>query len=219
MIFNRDILFIHVPKTGGMAITTKLLEVLPRPIHYAVPKGHEGKIQDSNIIVTVGDRHGNLQEAREWVETFERNLNSFKKILVAVRNPYDMEVSRYFYLRLGHSWDKGQAQKIALEGNFEKFAVESLYFGRKLSLIEKYFVLNDKIPANLSILRFENLELDLKTALSEVGVEFGANLPIVNQTKRGHYKDYLTPKAEKAIYHRYQWIFDHGFYEREYVTV
>ncbi len=218
MIFNQDILFIHVPKTGGMAITTKLLEVLPRPIYYAVPQGHEGKIEDPNIIISVGNRHGNLQEAKEWVASLGRSLDSFKKILVAIRNPYDMEVSRYFYLRLGHPWDKGQAQKIALEGDFEKFAIESLYFGRRLSKIEDYFILDEKMPSNLTVLRFENLESDLQTALSEVGIEFGSHLPVVNQTKRSHYREYLTPKAEKAIYQRYQWVFDHGYYDREYAN-
>ncbi len=212
MIFNQDVLFLHVPKTGGMAITNKLLEVLPRPIYYAVPKGHEGKIEDPNIVVSIGDRHGNLREAKKWVESLGMSLDSFKKILVAVRNPYDMEVSRYFYLRLGHPWDRGQAQKIALKGDFEKFAVESLYHGRELSEIYKYFEIDGKIPSNINILRFENLQADLKNALFEVGIEFGDPLPIVNKTKHGHYREYLTPKAEKAIYKRYQWLFARGFY-------
>lgn len=215
MILNQDILFIHVPKTGGMAMTTKLLEVLPRPIYYAVPKGHEGKIKDPNIIISIGDRHGNLREAKKWVESLGMSLNSFKKILVAIRNPYDMEVSRYFYLRLGHPWDRGQAQKIALEGDFEKFAVESLYHGRKLSEVEKYFVIEGKMPSNINVLRFENLQTDLKTALLEVGIEFGDPLPVVNKTKHGHYREYLTSKAEQAIYKRYKWLFDNDYYERE----
>lgn len=215
MILNRDVLFIHVPKTGGMSVTTKLLEILPKPIYYAVPKGHEGKIEDPNIIVSIGDRHGNLQDAKEWVESLGMSLDSFKKILVAIRNPYDMEVSRYFYLQLGHPWDKGQAQTIALEGDFEKFAVESLYFGRKQSEVYKYFVIDKKKPSNLSVLRFENLQQDFKNALFEIGIEFDVPLPIVNKTKHGHYKEYLTPKAEKAIYQRYKWVFDNGFYERE----
>ena len=97
----------------------------------------------------------------------------------------------------------------------KKFAVESLYHGRKLSEVYKYFEIEGKMPSNINVLRFENLQADLKNALLEVGIEFGSPLPIVNKTKHGHYREYLTPKAEKAIYKRYEWLFDNGFYERE----
>ncbi|NES03665.1 MAG: hypothetical protein F6K22_12915 [Okeania sp. SIO2F4] len=214
MICNKDVLFLHVPKTGGMAVTAKLLEILPRPVYYAVPEGHQGKITDPKVKITIGNRHGTLNEAKEWVEKLGMTLESFKKIIAFVRNPYDMEVSRYFYLQLGHPWDKGQAQSIALEGNFEKFAIESLYFGRKSSEIYKYFVINGEVPQNMTILRYENLESELKNSLSEVGIDFGEPLPVLNQTKRGKYQEYLTPKAEEGIYQRYQWLFNFGFYPR-----
>ena len=184
MLFNRDLLFLHVPKTGGMAVTEKLLEILPKPIYYALPEGAKDKAHDPpEIIATVGKRHGNLQQAQEWLTEYGKTLASFKKIIAAVRNPYAMEVSRYFYLRLGYAWDKGKAQKIAMDSNFETFAVESPYFGRKSSQIENYLVLDGIKPNNLVVIKHEQLYSDLQKVLMELDIILDSPISKVNSTK------------------------------------
>lgn len=216
MLFSQDLLFLHVPKTGGMAVTQKLLNVLPKPIYYALPEGAKNKVHNPpDIIAVAGKRHGNLQQAQEWVAEYGKTLASFKIIIATVRNPYAMEVSRYFYLRLGHPWDRGKAQKIALDSDFETFAVQSPYFGRKSSLVEKYFLLNGKIPDNLIVIKHEQLYSDLAKVLAELDITLASSITKVNSTKHADYHQYLTPKAEAAIYQRYQWLFDAGFYPRE----
>lgn len=216
MLFNKDLLFLHVPKTGGMAVTQKLLEVLPKPIHYALPEGAKDKAHNPpEILATVGKRHGNLQQAQDWVAEYGKTLASFKKIIATIRNPYAMEVSRYFYLRLGHPWDKGKAQKIALESDFETFTVESPYFGRKSSRVEDYFLINGAIPENLVVIKHEQLYSDLAEVLAELNITLKNPITKVNSTKHADYHQYLTPQAEEAIYQRYQWLFDSGFYSRE----
>lgn len=216
MLFNQDLLFLHVPKTGGMAVTKKLLEILPKPIYYALPDGDQDKAHNPpEIIATVGKRHGNLQQAQEWVAEYGKTLGSFKKIIAGVRNPYAMEVSRYFYLRLGYAWDKGKAQQIALNNDFETFAVESPYFGRKPSQIEDYFLLNGSTPNNLIVIRHEQLYSDLQQVLTELNITLDSPISQINETKHKDYDQYLTPKTERAIYSRYQWLFDSGFYQRE----
>ena len=216
MLFNQDVLFLHVPKTGGMAVTEKLLEILPKPIYYALPERVKDKVHNPpEVIATIGKRHGNLQEAREWVAEYGKTLASFKKIIATVRNPYAMEVSRYFYLRQGFAWDNSKAQKIALESDFETFASESLYFGRKSSQVENYFLLDGIIPNNLAVIKHEQLHSDLQKVLSELNITLDSPITKVNGTKHKDYHQYLTPKAEAAIYQRYQWLFDAGFYQRE----
>lgn len=37
MIFNESLLFVHMPKTAGMSLTQRLLDVLPRPVWYSLP--------------------------------------------------------------------------------------------------------------------------------------------------------------------------------------
>jgi len=216
MLFNQDLLFLHVPKTGGMAVTQKLLQVLPKPIYYALPAGAKHKVYNPpEIIAVAGKRHGNLQEAQDWIAQYGKTLSSFKKIVATVRNPYAMEVSRYFYLRLGHAWDKGKAQQIALDSDFETFAVESPYFGRKSSEIEKYFQINGLVPHNLTVIKQEQLDADLSKVLAELNISVDSHIAKKNGTKHGDYHQYLTSKAEAAIYQRYQWVFDAGFYSRE----
>ena len=216
MLFNQDFLFLHVPKTGGMAVTKKLLEILPKPIYYALPEGAKDKAHNPpEIIATVGKRHGNLQQAQEWVAEYGKTLASFKKIIAVVRNPYAMEVSRYFYLRLGHPWDRGKAQKIALTSDFETFAEKSPYFGRKSSQIEDYLVLDGIKPNNLVVIKHEQLYSDLQKVLMELDIILDSPITKVNSTKHQDYHQYLTPTAETAIYNRYQWLFDTGLYQRE----
>lgn len=216
MLFNRDLLFLHVPKTGGIAVTKKLLEILPKPIYYALPDGPKDKAHNPpEIIATVGRRHGNLQQAQEWLGEYGKTLASFKKIIAGMRNPYAMEVSRYFYLRLGYAWDKGKAQQIALNNDFETFAIESLYLGRKSSQIEDYFVLEGITPNNLVVIRHEQLYSDLQKVLTDLDITLDSPITRINDTKHKDYHQYLTPKAERAIYNRYQWLFDSGFYQRE----
>lgn len=219
MLFNQDLLFLHVPKTGGMAVTDKLLEILPKPIYYALPQNAKDKFHNPpEIIAIAGKRHGNLKDAQEWIEQYNKKLSSFKKIIATIRNPYSMEVSRYFYLRKGYPWDKGKAQKIALDNDFETFAIESPYFGRKSSKIEDYFSIDGITPHNLTPIKQEQLHTDLGKVLAELGVILDTPIPKKNGTKHLGYQHYLTPKAEQAIYQRYQWLFDSGFYQRETIA-
>ena len=220
MLFNQNLLFLHVPKTGGMAVTQKLLDVLPKPIYYALPEGAKNKVHNPpEIIAIAGKRHGNLRQAQDWLKDYDKTLASFTKIVATIRNPYAMEVSRYFYLRLDRPWDRGKAQTIALNSDFETFAIESPYFGRKLSRVEEYFLVDGKMPQNMAIIKQEQLDEDLKRVLAELNLTLNGTVRKQNGTKHADYHEYLTPSAEAAIYRRYQWLFDAGFYSREAFTL
>ena len=67
---------------------------------------------------------------------------------------------------------------------------------------------------NLRIIRFETLVTDLREALRSIGVEGQADFPWVNRSQRDPYPVYYTPRAEEAVYQRYRWAFDTGFYPR-----
>lgn len=216
MLFNQDLLFLHVPKTGGMAVTKKLLDILPKPIYYALPDGANDKAHNPpEIIAIAGKRHGNLKQAQDWVAEYGKTLASFKKIVATIRNPYAMEVSRYFYLRLGHPWDKGKAQQMALENDFATFAIKSPYFGRKLSRVEDYFLVDGTMPENMMVIKQEQLNSDLTKVLAQLELTLETPITKINGTKHADYRQYITAESEAAIYQRYQWLFDAGFYQRE----
>src|SRR4051812_21611462 len=100
MLFSKDLLFVHVPKTGSMSVTEYLLRVLPPPIWYAT-HSHDGALP-AGVTLMPGKRHEHLREAHEIARRHGMDLEDFRMILAAVRNPYALEVSRYAYLQAGH---------------------------------------------------------------------------------------------------------------------
>jgi hypothetical protein len=213
MIFNRDILFIHVPKTGGMSASRYLLNVLPRPVYYSLPTLDES-IADPGIIQVPGIRHESLAEAADIVAKYGRSLDSFRAIIAVIRNPYAIDVSRYAYLQKGYSWDKGFNQELALDENFETFAIRSFDHAGHSRPIQSYLELDGHMPPNLRVLHNENLAVELADVLREVGVESAGELPWDNQSEHGDFMRYYTRLAEEAVARRYAWIFERGFCSR-----
>ena len=224
MIFCKDLLFLHVPKTGGRSVSNYLLKVLPRPIYYSHPKSDiipitERQTDDeSGVIHVVGDQHESLVEAINIVRSFGFDISKIPMIIAVIRNPYDLEVSRYSYLqqfRFIPPGDESHAknQLLAIE-DFEKFAIESMNHAGNERPVESYFLLNEMVPRNLRIIKFENLYDDLIEALHEIGISEIETLPHINRSRHGEYHKYYTRLAEDAVYRRYKWVFDSGYYER-----
>src|SRR4051812_45175713 len=105
MIFSKDLLFVHVPKTGGMSIRQYLLDTLPRPVYFVRPF-HEEPIRDNGVVdIAVESRHLSLRAAGQIVSRNGFKLEQFPLILAVIRNPYSLEVSRYAYLQSGQPWE------------------------------------------------------------------------------------------------------------------
>src|SRR5262245_30368501 len=124
MIFCEKLLFLHVPKAAGSSLARVLLELLPRPTYYVHPDASLSD-PDNGVIDVSGGTHENLAEAGEVLARYGFDLASINVILGVVRNPYDMEVSRYSYLRKANAYDIGYNQALALTSDFETFAVKS----------------------------------------------------------------------------------------------
>jgi hypothetical protein len=78
----------------------------------------------------------------------------------------------------------------------------------------RFYHLNDRIPDNLRVIRFENLAEDTKDSLRLIGIESKREFPWLNQSERGDYRSYYDEELEEAIYSKNKWMFDEGFYER-----
>ena len=239
MLFGSKILFLHAPRTAGNSITRFLIDNVPERLTLLVPSS----VPDRSIAVprvvraksvlksflmgfpgatrvdlVAGARHERLTQAAAALARFNRRLEEFECIISVMRNPYDLEVSRYHFLRKGYLGVKnlsvGLAQDIALEGDFTRFAESAPYFGRLPSRFEDWFELNGRIPDNLFPLRFETLEPELERIVGQF-YRIGRGLRRLGASRHEHYRHYLTPAAEAAIHGKFRWLFDRGFYSRE----
>lgn len=241
MLFNDQFLFIHVPKTAGMSVTQFLIDTVPgkltltEPVYrprstVQLPASVWVKLQTKTMLKRAGfwgprrvayaegRRHERLHEAQAFFQARGRTLDEFRLILSVVRNPYDIEVSRYHYLRKGFHGRPGVAetaeQAIALGNDFEQFALMAPFHGHIPAHIEHWYERDGCVPRNMKIARFETLDEDLRAIVGTLYPVRSA-LPKLNTTERGPFRDYLSPRAEAAIYAKYRWLFDKGYYCRE----
>ncbi len=213
MLFNDTVLFIHVPKTGGMATTSYLVDVLPGPTYYTAPSPDADlERPDRDIRFVSGSRHETLDEAQDVLNRFGRDLSEFSLILAGTRNPYALEVSRYAYLLNGHAVDAGSEQDLAMSSDFATFVLES---DKSLSApIERYYTSSGHMPTALQVVRLEHLDEDLSRHLAQIGCVANGQVPTDNQSLHDDYRSYYTRESEEAVYRRYRWIFDQGWYDR-----
>lgn len=208
-----------------MAVSTLLWEVLRTPVFNSVPLDHWDRIVRPGVAQVLGVRHENLYQAAAILGPFGKSLSEFSAIITIMRNPYDMEVSRYFHLRKPGAFEVTDERNLALALPFPEFVAQSRYRtphpnNPQLEFeesIKNYYAMGVVFPDNLKVLRYENLEVELGEQLSELG--YGAvTIPKVNiSEERGglNYKNFVNSRrVENAVYEKYRWIFDHGFYPR-----
>jgi hypothetical protein len=212
MVFNEQLLFVHVPKTGGMSMTHTLLQSLPGKVYCTAPNGHHGA-QVAAETVLKGLRHETLPQAAALLQKQGRALADFERIVCVARNPYEQEASRYRYLRMGLPHDAGPAQTLALAGDFERFVAESTWW---FDNIGDFYALDGAVPRNLQVLRQEELAADFAQHVGPF-LQPGWQLPRINTTRQDHADDTLpmSAAARAVIQRKYRWLFDAGWYPRD----
>ena len=225
VLITDDVLFIHIPKTGGMSVQWYLLNNLRGQLTVSIPpRGFDNTRRslkfadiDGRLNFIPGKRHETLAETRTVLKRRGLEIESFKLILAVIRNPYDLEVSHFEYLKQPdartHRPPGDLAMQLACQGDFEEFAEKAAYYGRNPAVMERYYTLDGKQPGNMRIVRFEHLAAEIGCLVEPYSLK-RFQMEHHNRTRqRENYRAYLTPRAEQAIYVKYRYLFE--FYERE----
>jgi hypothetical protein len=204
-----NLLFIMTPRTACTAIGQLLCE------HYGGEFLPTEDILDSKGIIIVQKKHSTLSELLEHKLLTAEQAKSMLKV-ATVRNPFDSLVSFYFKQRLKYqplladstSWVNrsptyAQNMNYAQRHSFNQWVFKVCY--RKLikSLLGgESSMFPDHTRGMNVVLRYENLQTDLKRTFAAAGIPSKADIPVVNRTAERpdrNYRSYYSRAAAVAV--------------------
>jgi chondroitin 4-sulfotransferase 11 len=203
--FIRQLLFLHIPKTGGTTIKNHLRTFrgnIPMPIH-------------PHIL--------------DYVNRFPETLEFFK--FCVVRNPWDLVVSRYFYRKQIIENRGNSSQVNNPNASFTEFVTdEDLYmesfktwvnkdseafrlYDERKSFGAQYDLISDGDENILmdKILRYENFEDEVRELLLSFGISQIRDLHL-NKSNHVDYKIYYTDQTRNIIANRFEKDIDYFKY-------
>ena len=214
MLLNDDFAFIHFPKTAGKSLTKYLIAAWDEPIYGRVSLGQLRELADvirPGVTLEVDRGHENIRRTAVILRERGRRIEDLRAVFVCIRNPYDIAVSTYFFMRETYMQNATSPRfKMAAELTFEEFWKNDI----SNSPPERWLTLDGRVMENQRFIRFESLREDLSSLAEEFGFR-DAELPHLNRSRRGHYAEYMTPVAEQAIFSRFKYLFTAGYYHRE----
>lgn len=201
-------------------LSNQLRRKLKGKVYYSVPKGHASPYERleqflGKLAIIEGLRHENLEQAEILLarEKLDLKLEDFRVIFSLIRNPYQLIISRYNYLRniQRHNLD-GKAAQLARQGDFKKFVL----YAPEQCTINKFLPIGKfEHLTNHKIIRFEDMAETVNELLKEYlskAIDFSR---VINSSGPKDVKKYICDhETEVAIYDRYRVLFENGYYER-----
>ena len=210
MILSKQLLFVHIPKTGGTSVRHFLLDNLPRPLLHVRQHDKELPPSAADSLHLIGNKHMDLIAARPLVQLFTGvDIPALPAVIAGVRNPYEREVSLFRY------WARNQKRVVREFGafwpDFETFTRRESSLDRNL---DNFYMLDGVVPANMRFIRTESMDTDLRAALDAIGLPPDTPVPVLNVAPNRFDPGAITPRAEAAIHARYRLYFERGLYLR-----
>ncbi|HEY5646291.1 MAG TPA: hypothetical protein VIS76_10130 [Pseudomonadales bacterium] len=224
MVFNDELIFIHIGKTGGLSCARYLLRQLRAPVYdchrHAQLEVLRLGLRGVTALTSV-NRHCTLEEALALIEqTNGRRLEDFAKVIAVIRHPYTLELSFYKHLQKPRVRHRRRGQDILelADGDFATFVKESGYH-RPGHPQEKFFRIDGQVPEQVELIRFEELAetfpLAVQPYLKKQRWWRRATFPHKNATRYSPTESsLLTPEVKSLIYQKHRFMFDSGLYER-----
>lgn len=208
IIFNREVLFVHNPKTAGTSMLRWLSSVLPSAQTVGIRE--------------LGTHHPHLSMALGYACGRTGNQpGDFKRILAVVRDPVDRERSMYSHFQSlatrpdtpEHLKDELMLRRVHLAAQLE-FDEYMRTLDRELGHCDVwqsrwfYFAMDGERLPNSQVLRFSKLDEDLSAALRDVELTSEPPLPHLNRSDSANVS--VDGWSEHFILKSYRWMEDDG---------
>jgi hypothetical protein len=199
-----NILFIHIPKTGGTSLE-KYFEK-----KYEIPLD-----KDSLYTTNPKDFYNGISYQHQFYKTFKENKPLFRidyesiQIISIVRNPYNRILSDLFFKNL----IKENFTKLEVYDVIKKYLEDANNLKHDNHRVPQYLFLmdeNDNISANIKILKTEKLNDEMK----ELGYSDFNQSDQVSNVKNKNYYSYLNIESVKLINHFYDKDFEYFNYNK-----
>ncbi len=184
MLYNKDFLLLHYPKTAGTSASVYFCRNFEKPIYGSVSPGLVPQIglgpQDGVHLLTEGD-HWNFSKAQSHLAGEGMDIANLKAVILPIRNPYDLMVSHYGFLRRTYEnvpdLRTRPVFKLAAESSFGEFCaqVKAVDFASFLPPD----TLSDRIA--VEFVRFEALQASFSAILTKYGLAQSYALPHLNR--------------------------------------
>ena len=219
MVFNDELIFIHLGKTGGLSCSKYLLLNLQAQVyscHKTADRDVPAKRAESITPLKGVGRHCTLREALDFISSYNgKNLSDFKKVVAVIRHPFTLEYSYFKHLQkpeIKEQRKKSQILTNLADGDFKSF-VEKANYHRIDHPQERFFLLDGEIPDSVELIKFENLAQTFPAAVAPFLKEEELEpFPYINRTDYQSNAPDLTDEIKEMIYHKHRYMFDSGLY-------
>lgn len=187
MLYNRSFLLLHYPKTAGKSVAVYFCQNFEKPVYGRVSQGQVKEIgmgPNEGVELEVTGSHDNYTAAVRVLTEKGFDITALRALLLPVRNPYDLVVSNYFFLR--RSYEK--TPSVRNRPNFQLAATSTFSeFCEKSNMADFANFLPppaETASPPVELIHFETLAGSLSAILRKYGIRETHPLPHLNSSKR-----------------------------------
>ena len=211
------IIFIHIPKTGGISINNFLSSLKDDNITYENKKKYY--FYEELRRLKIASIHG---KARDYIKFIDNRLWNRSLKITSIRNPWDLMVSSYYWwLQEGFKFPRCRHMYNDISTmNFNEFITSS--YGTNMindcvgNIEDWIYDHNGKLLLD-GLIRLENFEEDFQTLISKFDLKINGlkSLPKLNSTSHKKYQDHYNENTKKIIEKRFDYLIKNYDYKFE----